>query len=387
MDLRLNTNIYQQESSSLSQNPKKGTQKMRKYDTAVGLVLIASAAVFFFTLNMRGDIVGWAGVFVAFTFYCISFLTFALTGVSRKIIIIYSALSLATSCIFVYGLWHFLWLVIAIILIIRSVWTIRSHVHGSIKIRTMQSASAGITTFLLGVSLLAASHHHHTLSELKPSAIVEGIVQSQMKSLSLGVMFIGNINGAKKLEQEKLEKTTVDDFLQTILLSKNAGVPQLDNEGNTINKNIDSKKEDDSQSSSFLANAASTLGIDASIFDGELQGIEDQVTEASQSAITGQMRNALAQKLGIDVSGSESLFTVLSQVATLKVTETINQNPSIRRFLPILLSTLFFISIFSAASVLRFIWLILTSVTFWILKTYGFIKVIKVQKVIDALKY
>lgn len=372
-------------SSYIEKEVSKRKRSIRKYDIILGLIVVFFGMIFFGAMEARANSGGWILPLLAFSLYCTSYLIFSLTGANRKTIYAFTFASMLTSFVFTLSLWHIVWVLAASALALRSLWQIRRQLFGATKINVLQAANAGIASFVFAVSLLLASQHHSNISSLKPTEVVNGIVQAQVKSIKVAAALALKLRGESESAENPLGGVTVDDFLKKTLLSKSPDTVQEGDNENTIPSDASNTKSFDA--TALFENAAATMGIDALLPESSLREVSQKLTESSQSLVIDTMREQLAEKIGIDVTGTESLFGVLTQATTLKAQDLINNSPALKTFLPLLLSTIFFLTVFSIGSILRMIWTLGAALVFWILRTYGFVKIIKVQKVIDAIKY
>ncbi len=367
----------------------KGKRSIRMYDIVLGLILILSGTIFYGAMEARPHNGGWVLPLLTFSLYCTSYLVFALTGANRKTIYTFTLVSMLASFAFTMTLWHVIWFFVAGLLALRSLWQIRRQLFGATKINVTQAANTGIVAFIFGISLLLASQHHGNISNLKPTEVVDGIVQTQVKSIKVAAALALKVRGESESEKSQFNEVTVDEFLKKTLLSKSPNTTTdatLDGSDESITSS-DMPHANSFDATALLENAAATMGIDTLLPESGLKEVSQKLTESSQSLVIDTMRKQLAEKVGVDLTGTESLFGVLTQATKLKAQDLINTSPALNAFLPLLLSTIFFLTIFSIGSVLRIMWALSAALVFWILKTYGIVKIIKIQKVVDAIKY
>ena len=346
-------------------------RSIRIYDLVCIGILVLSAVILYVLFMLR-DGGSWLGVISAFSVYCTAFLVFCVTGARTQIVVGGVLMSLVPSIAFALSLSHVAIVIIAGLFVWRGIVHIRKQLLGSIEIHVVRAMSAGILSFLVGMSLLLSSLHYTVVTQLKPSAVLGGIVDSQVRTLQSVGSLISNSGIGTEGNNTKSKDVTVDDFLTGLITADNA---------------VDGAEQKSTQEGDVIGGIASLFGLDASLLGGQAAALGADALGGAQELIVERMRSQLAENLGGDLSGSESIFEVLTQLVTIKTAEAINGNPVLTSFLPLVLSFFFFLTVFSLASLARFVWIWLAGLIFLLLKTYGFVKVIKVQKVVDAIKY
>ncbi len=363
MDLKQSHATITSEASKKLTDMRKKNRKLRPYDIIMAVIVVALGIVFYFSFDRAIAQSSWIPPFITFSLYISAFFILTLTGGKKKVSIIAICASLLTSLLFTQHLIQIVAIIIAGLLCWRSITLIRDALFSTIKIEVGRALHLGFTSFVLAISIVMSSQYYVKISQYENSALVQKVISSNTTATiditSKIMSYLRNDNDPTK------KSATVDTYLEeTILLSKN----------------------ENEETSSIFDSFTNSIGIDPTLIKETTQAIPELEAQLENSIIE-KTRNQISQNIGINLTGSEKITDVLTELAAIKAQNLVEENQALAGAIPIILTIFLFLALISIGSILRFFWIFLVRCVFWLLKFYGVIETIYVKKDVEVIKF
>ncbi len=363
MDLK-NANVtVASEASETVTAMRKKNRSLRTYDIIMGFITVLFGCLFYFTLSRSIENSAWLWPLLTFTPYIISYLLLAVTSGIKKVALAATALSFVTSLLFEFHIIHMGVILLAMLIVWRSIIVIRHTLFSGIKVESGNAMYMGIMGFITATALIISSQYYFTITRFNSDQLVDRIANSNTSTINITKFFFDYIN-AKNSTNTNNTIGTVDGFLEGLFVS--------------TNKNTEQKQN------MIVGAIAQSLGISEELVTQIPGDLTNTITEDS---FLRESRKILSKNVGIALNGSEDILDVLTTFFKLRAEKIIRENETVSYTLPIILSFFFFITIFSVGSVLRYPWIWIAKFIFWILKIYDIIKIIHVEKQVEVIKY
>ncbi|MCD6149886.1 hypothetical protein J7J13_03830 [bacterium] len=281
--------------------------------------------------------------------------TYVLTGLL--------AVSFLSSFIFVFNGWHFLPVVLSLLLAYLAMARIKNDLKLNVKIDLWKTIRRGRMLLIISLAIIITSQYYFGVKDFKASALIPQLKPGDIAN-GLASRIISTINPGIKISEDK--DMTVDQFiLQTQKMNdqKNAGI--------SVDKEIDkivAEKFGDTASPSRLDEIKKEYAKNMEEPDG-------------RNMILEEGRKQLSEIAGRELAGEEKISEVISEMINSKITNFLGvsmDNPKKVPLIPIALAIIIFLTVISLGSFLSPLWMLLSALIFTILaKT----KIIQIKKV------
>ena len=259
--------------------------------------------------------------------------TYVLTGLL--------AVSFLSSFIFVFNGWHFLPVVLSLLLAYLAMARIKNDLKLNVKIDLWKTIRRGRMLLIISLAIIITSQYYFSVKDFKASALIPQLKPGDITN-GLASRIISTINPGIKIGKDK--DMTVDQF---IIQSQK-------------NETIHNKLE----------------GV---VLPGENQ--PEEFVNQSMAMFLTEGRKQLSNIAGKNLSGEEKMSEVVSEMINSKITNFLGvsmDSPKKVPLIPIALAIIIFLSVVSLGSFLSPLWMLLSALIFTILaKT----KIIQIKKV------
>lgn len=257
-------------------------------------------------------------------------------------------------------IWHFLFIILAWMIISLSIYRIRSNLALSIKINIWRSARAGSSTLVIALALVIASQYYFEVKnypgdKLLPALKMEGIANMAIEYI------LPKINaGFGNLPKGDL---TVD---QLILATQKE---QIEQNGLTL--------QTKGQVEEMIARQfGSNVALDKK--DELVGSYMDTMKESSENLLLEEGRKRLGEIAGISLTGEEKAGDVMSQLVNKKISD--YTSPSLSGVkelsaLPLIMAIALFFTIVSLGTFLSYICMVFLSAIFFILTKVNLVRI------------
>jgi|GEM_PF-6689157 len=361
MDLKKSNSTISSEASTKLTDMRKKNRKVRGYDIVVSIILIIAGALFFFTFSKAVDQSSWVTPLIVFSLYIIVFFILALTAGKKKFALIATIISLTTSAFFAPKALHIATILVATLLVWRSIVLIRNGLFSTLKVEAGRALHAGVIPFVIGLSIVISSQYYFIVNQYDKATLMQRAIGS---NTSATIDITSKILTFFQTDKEK-ESTTIDKYLQDTFFTT---------------------KSEESTTPSLFDSFTQSTGLDPSVIREQAE-ILPELQDQLQVSLLEETRQQISQNIGIDLTGSERITDVLADVAKMKAQKLVEENAAIAGAVPIILTIFLFITLVSIGSLLRFFWIMFAQIVFWILKFYDIIETIYVKKDVEVIKF
>jgi len=273
------------------------------------------------------------------------------------------AVSFLSSFIFVFNGWHFLPVVLSLLLACLAMARIKNDLKLNVKIDLWKIVRRGKLLLIIALSIVITSQYYFSVKNFGASALIPQLKPGDITN-NLTTKIISTINPGIKIGED--ENMTVDQFIlqsQKMSDQKNAGI-SADRE---IDK-IVAEKFGDTVSPSRLDEIKKEYAENMEEPDG-------------RNMILEEGRKQLSKIVGKELIGQEKISEVLSEMINNRITDFLGVNmdsPKETPLIPIVLAIIIFLTVISLGTFLSPLWMLLSALFFTILaKT----KIIQIKKV------
>lgn len=363
MDLkRSNVTIGSEASQKLTALRKKN-RKIRAYDIILSIILVCAGTIFFFTFSNAITSSAWIAPVITFSLYITTFFISALTSGRKKYALIATITSLIPSLLLIAQPLHIASILLATLLVWRSIILIRKGLFSSLKVEAGRALHSGAMTFIIALCFVVASQYYFTIKQYDNAVLVQRVVGSNTSatiSITSKILSFFSNNTSSNTEP-----TTIDSYLK---------------------KTVFTTPEEKSSEPSLIDNFTQSIGIDTSIIQGQIPA-SPQLEEKIRDSLLENTKQQISKNIGINLTGSEKITDVMADLAQIKAQKLVEENATIAGAIPIILTIFIFLALISIGSILRFFWIILAQCVFWLLKFYGVIQTIHIKKDVEVIKF
>lgn len=328
-------------------------KKVRMLDLILAVMTTASGALFFlFVMRAITGVaystwivpMGMAVIFVA------SLSLFAVTvGVKRMTVPIVIAAFLP-SAIFTPIIIHISITAIAMLVAIHGLSVMRRSLFNTLKINMTTIVRSGVSYVIIAVVVAITSQYYFSVKEGVADTVFDASDYVGVTNMATDFM-LSQFN----IENVSVNTMTVNDFLY--FLMQNAYAQEV--EGPQI------PVEDEG----MIVRWASSMGIDL-----------EQVEEDAEEQVVAQMRNNIASMLGREIRSDELVTDIFSEIIELQVNNAMEQNQILQDNRAGIFTSVFFVVVFSLASIVRILSNWLARFLFMLLREFKVIRIEKIQR-------
>ncbi|PID51984.1 MAG: hypothetical protein CR972_04275 [Candidatus Moraniibacteriota bacterium] len=335
------------------------SKKVRTLDLILALLVTGSGALFFLFVSRSISGVAystWIVPIIAVTIFTALLSVFAFTSSVKKIAMPIAIIAFLPSIIFMPVLTHMSVTIVMMIIAIHGLYVMRRTLFNTLRIDVGTIVRSGSAYVSIALVVIVSSQYYFSLKEGEVDIIFDATEHVEMSN-----MFANLILTQSNINNVSMDTMTVDDFL--MFLAKNAYTEEQ--KGNVIPV----------ESEGMIVRWANNAGMD-------LEKIEDN----AQEMVVEQMRTNLSEVLGYELTGKEEMIEVFSEIIENQVNTIMTQNEILRTYKAEIFSALFFLILFSFASVIRVLSNFLARFIFMILRETKIIKIANVQRDVEVIK-
>jgi len=281
--------------------------------------------------------------------------TYVLTGLL--------AVSFLSSFIFVFNGWHFLPVVLSLLLACLAMARIKNDLKLNVKIDLWKTIRRGRMLLIISLAIIITSQYYFSVKDFKASALIPQLKPGDITN-GLASRIISTINPGIKIGED--ENMTVDQFIlqsQKMSDQKNAGI-SADRE---IDK-IVAEKFGDTVSPSRLDEIKKEYAENMEEPDG-------------RNMILEEGRKQLSNIAGKNLSGEEKMSEIISEMVNHKITSFLGVNTGGSEktlLIPAALAIVIFLTVVSLGSFLSPLWTLLVALIFTVLTKA---KIVRIKKI------
>jgi len=328
--------------------------KVRPLDLVMALLVTTFGALFFLcvTRSIGGNslINPWVSAMMCATVFEMFLILFAITVGAKKMIAPIAIIAFLPSIIFVPIVWHMLVVVIAIVLAVQGLYTMRQTLFNTLKIDIATIVRSGIVYVSFALVIVITSQYYFFI---KNNTVVAFDVGNYVKASNFVVDYILKTSN---VDNVSINVMTVDDFLHFMMERVYA---QDQKQGPQIS----------SEDEGLMVRFADQVG--ANVMELE-QAAENQVLE--------QMRTNVSDMINRDVAGDELIADVFSEIISTQIDNAMTHNAFLRQNKAIIFAVMFFLIIFSLASIVRILVGLVTRFVFMLLREFKIVRVTKTKR-------
>ncbi len=248
---------------------------------------------------------------------------FAFTSGVKKMIAPITVIAFLPSIIFTPIGWHMIVVVIAILIAIRGLYVMRRTLFNGLKINIATIMRSGVAYVSFAIVLAVTSQYYFFIQQNTD------VVFDPTHYMKISNLVIDHLLTTSNADDLSFSTMTVDDFLRfmadKVYASDEDQETQISDEGKGM-----------------IERWASEVGVDI-----------EKVQEDAQEQAIAQMRANMSEMVGRDVSGTEPVTDVFSEMISTYINRTMMHNTFLRENKTTIFTLGFFLIIFSLASLVR----------------------------------
>ncbi len=323
--------------------------KIRSIDLMMILLVTTFGALFFLCITRSIEGIAlfnpWISAMICAAIFETVLILFAITVSIKKVIVPIVIIAFLPSIIFVPVVWHIIVVVVAMLIAIKGLYIMRHTLFNSLKIDVGTIVKSGVAYVSFALIIAITSQYYFFV---KQNTDIIFDASNYVKSSNL---ILDYILKSSNVGDVSINTMTVDDFvdfmIEQVYKQKEAQGPQFSTEDEGI-----------------VVRLANQSGVNIETIE---QNVENQASE--------QLFNSISEIIGRDVTGKELATDVFSEIISIKIDDTMTKNEFLRKNKATIFTIVFFLIIFSLASIVKIITGLITKFTFLILRESKIIKV------------
>lgn len=338
-------------------NQEKETKKVRTLDLIMAFMVTLSGALFFLciTRSLSGDAIfnPWISAMICAMIFEMFLALFAITVGIKKMIIPITIIAFLPSIIFLPVIWHMIVVAVAIPIAIRGLYVMRRTLFNGLKIDVATIVRSGIAYVSFALVIVVTSQYYFFI---KNNTEVMFDANSYVKISNIAFDYILKTSN---IDNVSMNTMTVDDFLQFMIDKAYA--------------------QEEEQSSKISSEDDGLIVRWASKISADIDNIES-IEEIAENVALGQMRANVSNMIGHEVHGDELMSDVLSEIISVQIDNAMTQNVFLNKYKTMIFTALFFLIVFSLASIVRIMTGWSTRFVFMLLREFKVVRVEKIQR-------
>ncbi|MEA3323190.1 MAG: hypothetical protein U9Q12_03115 [Patescibacteria group bacterium] len=341
-------------------NQEENNKKVRTLDLIMAFMVTLSGALFFLciTRSLNGDAIfnPWISAMICAMIFEMFLVLFSITVGVKKMIIPITIIAFLPSIIFLPVVWHMVVVALAIPVAMRGLYMMRRTLFNGLKIDVATIVRSGIAYVSFALVVVVTSQYYFFIKD-NTEVMFDANSYVQISNVTFDYIL-----KTSNIENVSINTMTVDDFLQFMMDKTYA---QEEEQGPKIS----------SDDEGLIVRWADKISVDVD----NIANIES-IEEEAENVAFGQMRANISNMIGREVRGDELMSDVLSEIISVQVDNAMTQNVFLSKYKTMIFTALFFLIVFSLASIVRIMTGWSTRFVFMLLREFKIIHVEKIQR-------
>lgn len=334
-------------------------KKIRTLDLFLALIVTASGALFFLFVMRSIEGVAystWIVPMVMATIFVAFLSVFVVTVGVKKMIMPITFIAFLPSIIFTPTLVHISITVMMMILAIHGLHIMRRTLFNTLKIDMTTIVRSGISYVSIAIIVVVTSQYYFSLKDNMASMVFDMDEHLQLSNIATDFIL-----SQSRIKDISVNTMTVNDFLYFVVqnaYSEDTQSPHVpvENEG-------------------MIIRWAGNMGIAL-----------EKVQESAEDQAVAQLRDNLASMIDHEITGNEMVSDIFAQIIEIQVNNAMTQNQILRDNRVAIFTIMFFLVIFSFASIVRIVSNWLARFIFMFLREFKVIHVSKMQREAEIIE-
>jgi hypothetical protein len=344
---------------SMSGAEGTNVKKIRTIDLVLALLVTASGAFFFLFVSRSISGVAystWLIPIVMATVFSTLLSVFGVVSSVKKMAMPITIIAFLPSVIFMPVLTHISVTTIMMAITIHGLYVMRRTLFNTLKIDMGTIVRSGAAYVSIALVIVVSSQYYFSLKDGSARVALDASEHVRMSNMVADFLL-----SQSNIENVSIDAMTVDEFLH--FLAKNAYTQE------TAGPRIPVEDE------GLIIRWADEMGVDL-----------EKVEEDTEDMVVEQMRINLASILERDLTGGEQMADVFSEIISAQINKIMAQNEVLRNNQAEIFGIIFFLVIFSLASVIRIMSNLLARFIFMTLRESKIVRVSRIQRDAEVIE-
>ncbi len=286
---------------------------------------------------------------------------FAVIVGRKKLIVPVVIIAFLPSIIFTPIVWHIIIVVIATLVVIKGLYTMRATLFNTLKIDMSVIVRSGIAYISLALVIVVTSQYYFFIKNNAE------IIFDAGRYVSASNMIVDYIIKKSNAENISINTMTVDEFLNFMI--------ERVYKQNQIQDNIQYTHTNNYEKN-MLVRWVGQTGLNV-----------EKIKNNTNDQILKQMRTNMSGMVGYNLNGDEKVVNIFAEIISVQANRIMMQNVFLRENRIAIFTVVFFLVVFSLASVIRIISGFCTRFIFMLLREFKIIHVTKIKRDAEVIVF
>ena len=343
----------------MNEKIEKKRYDIRRFDLVMVFFVAFLGALFFLCIarSINGDTLlnPWISAMICAIIFETFLSLFAVTVGKKKLITPIIIIAFLPSIIFMPVIGHIIVVVIAVLIVKKGLYMMRSSLFNMLKINISTVVRSGIVYVSLALVIVVTSQYYFFI---KNNTEVIFDAKYYINASNRIIDYVAKKSGIKNVA---ISEMTVDEFLEFML--KNVYKPaQIQEDAESSRSNI--------QETGMLVR-----------WVGQASGINIKKIKAkANNLIIGQMRISMSEISNHNLDGSEMIVDIFSEILSTQINNIMTQNTFLRENKAKVFTIVFFLIIFSLAWIVRIVSIFFTRFIFMLFREFKIVHIAKTKR-------
>ena len=336
----------------------KKKRKVRGLDLVMVFLVTFFGALFFLCIarSIEGIAImnPWVSAMVCAIVFETFLSLFAVIVGRKKLIVPIVIIAFLPSIVFTPIVWHIIIVVIAILVAVKGLYAMRATLFNTLKIDMSVIVHSGIAYISLALVIAVTSQYYFFIKDNTE------IVFDAGRYVGTSNMIMDYIIKKSSVENVSINTMTVDEFLKFMMENV---YKQEQIQDNAQNPHINDDEK------GMLVRWVGQTGLNI-----------DKIKDNANTQVLEQMRTNMSEMVGHGLNGSEMVVDIFSEIISTQVNKIMTQNVFLHENKVAVFTIVFFLIIFSLASIVRIISGLCTRFIFMLLREFKIVRVAKTKR-------